>query len=262
MGRYECAAIGVLTIAFMGCRTAAPVTPVKTTFHEVETFSGSSLGGDAHIYASRREGIGQVYASAEPSASAPELIVRSRPRPDAPVVAYIDYAFPGDGSSATAFRASEPGLREEITRVSHDDYGLVVDSIRRGWARVVYGYRLTGDVRFGWVRLVPGRIVFVSYDDQLAHYPYFVDPGRVELFEKPNGRRVEFPLTPKSGKEPSYKLSVRSIETDWIQVVLEVPDTDPCGGNPEAKVERTTTAWVRRHDSKGRYQIGYASAGC
>jgi hypothetical protein len=205
MGRCECAAIGVLTIAFMGCRTAAPVTPVKTTFHEVDTFSGSSLGEDAHIYASRREGIGQVYGSAETSGPRAELIVRSRPRQDAPVVAYLDYEFSGDGGSGTAFKASEPGLREEVTRVSHEDYGLVVDSIRRGWAKVVYGYRLPGEVRFGWVQLVPGRIVFVSYDDQLAqHDAYFEDPGGVELFEKPNGRRVEFPLTSKAGEEPSY----------------------------------------------------------
>lgn len=256
------AAIGVLTIALMGCRTAAPVAPVKTIFHDVQTFSGSSLGGDAEVYAARREGIGQVYGSAETSAHRAELVLRSRPRQDAPVVAYLDYELTGDGGSGVAFKASEPGLHEELTRVSHEDYGLIVDSVRRGWAKVIYGYRLTGEVRFGWVQLVPGQVVFVSYDDQLAHYPYFVAPGRVELFEKPNGRRVEFPLTLKAGGEPNYKLSVLAIETHWIQVALEVPDTDPCGGDPEAKVERSTTVWVRRFDGKGRYQIGYSPAGC
>ena len=254
MKRCECAAIGVLTIALMGCRTAAPATPVKAAFHDVETFSGSSLGGDADVYAARREGIGQVYGAA--------LVLRSRPREDAPVVAYLDHELTGDGGSRVAFKASEAGLHEELTRVSHDDYGLIVDSIRRGWAKVIYGYRLTGEVRFGWVQLVPGQVVFVSYDEQLEHYPHFVDPGRVDLFEKPNGRRVEFPLTSKAGGEPNYKLSVLSIETHWIQVALEVPDTDPCGGDPEAKVERSTTVWVRRFDGKGRYQIGYSPAGC
>jgi hypothetical protein len=164
MGRCACAAIGVLTIALMGCRTAAPVTPVKASFYKVDTFTGSSLGEDAHIYAARRKGIGEVYATLQTFGPGAELIVRSHPRQDAPVVAYLDYEFSADGGWEIAFKAREPGLREEITRVSHEDYGLVVVSIRGGWAQAVYGYHLTGEVRFGWVQLVPDRIVFVSYD--------------------------------------------------------------------------------------------------
>ena len=66
----------------------------------------------------------------------------------------------------------------------------------------------------------------------------------------------------KAGEEPSYKLTVLSITRDWMEIALEVPNTEACGGDPEAKVERSTTAWVRRYDSKGRYQIGYAAGGC
>ena len=247
----------------VGCRTAVPVTPVKATFHEVDAFTGSSLGEDARIYAARLEGIGEVYATIQTFGPGVELIVRSHPRQDAPVVAYLDYEFSADGGWEIAFKANEPGLREEITRVNHEDYGLVVASIRGGWAKAVYGYDLTGEVRFGWVHLVPGSIVFVSYDDLLAqHLAYFEDPGRVELFDKPNGRRVEFPLTSRVDANMSYSLSVLAIERDWIQVALEVPSTEPCGGDPEAKVERSTYAWVRRYDSKGRYQIGYSAGGC
>ena len=61
--------------------------------------------------------------------------------------------------------------------------------------------------------------MFVSYDDQLRQYDVdFEDPGRVELFEKPNGRRVEFPLMAKADEAPSYKLAVLSIKGDWIEV--------------------------------------------
>ena len=254
MGRCAWAGIGVLTIALAGCRTAA--------FHNVETFTGSSLGEDAHIYAARQEGIGEVYATMDTFGRGAELVVRSHPRQNAPVIAYLDYELSADGGWTIAFKASEPGLREEITRVSHEDYGLVVASVQGDWARAVYGYHLTGEVRVGWVQLVPGHVVFVSYEDQLRQNEvYFTDPQRVELFEQPDGRRIEFPLS-KADDELTYKLTLLSIRGDWIEVGLEVPSTEPCGGDPEAKVERSTTAWVRRYDSKGRYQIGHAAGGC
>jgi hypothetical protein len=60
MGRCACAAIGVLTVALTGCRTAAPATPVQATFYKVDTFTGSSRGEDAHIYAAKRKGIGEA----------------------------------------------------------------------------------------------------------------------------------------------------------------------------------------------------------
>ena len=254
MGRCSWAGIGVLTMALAGCRT--------TAFYKVDTFTGSSLGEDAHIYAVRQEGIGEVYAELQTFGRGAELVVRSRPRQDAPVVAYLDYELSGDGGWTIAFKASEQGLREEITRVSHEDYGLVVTALQGDWARVVYGYHLTGQVRLGWVQLVPGRVVFVSYEDQLRQNEiYFIDPQRVELFEQPDGRRIDFPLS-KGDDELTYKLTLLSIRRDWIEVALEVPSTEPCGGDPEAKVERSTTAWVRRYDSKGRYQVGYAAGGC
>jgi hypothetical protein len=263
MGRWRCAMIGLVMTALAGCRTAAPLTPTKATFYKIESFSGSSLSADAHIYAARRQGIGEVYATVPSFGPGAELILRRDPRQDAPVVAYLDYQPSTDGGWEIAFEANEPGLREEITRVSHDDYGLVVESVRLGWVRAVYGYTSTGGVRFGWIRLVPGRVEFSTYDEHIrTHDTYLDDPGRVELFDAPDGRRIRFPLVSESGEELSYKLEVLDIEGDWIEVSLEVPSTNPCGGDPEAKVQRSTTAWVRRHNSQARYQIGYGTAGC
>jgi hypothetical protein len=52
-----------------------------------------------------------------------------------------------------------------------------------------------GQVRKGWVQLMPGRAEYKSYDQHiLEHTTYFEDPDRVELFDRPNGRRIQFPL--------------------------------------------------------------------
>jgi hypothetical protein len=94
------------------------------------------------------------------------------------------------------------------------------------------------------------------------HITWFEKPNSVELFERPNGRRIRFPLLPSGADTADYELEVLSIRGSWIQVQVTVPDTNGCGGNPEAKVERRTRAWVHRSDRGGRYQIAYAAAGC
>ena len=228
-------------------------------FHEIGSFGGSSLSDDAHIYAARIEGVGIVHGP--PVAP---LVVRREPREDSPIVAYVGSTATSDGGWRSIFAAEEPGLIGELTRASHDDYGLVADRIQGSWVRVVYGYTRRGDVRRGWIRLSNTEgVEYISYDEQIRQrITWFAEPGRVELFDRPRGRRVPFSLTPSDGTEPSYTLEVLDIERDWIQVRLTVPDLDPCGGDPAGKVERTTTAWVRRHDARGRHQIHYAAAGC
>lgn len=228
-------------------------------FYEIESFGGSSLSDDAHIYAARIEGVGIVHG---PPVST--LRVRREPGDDSPMIAYLGGSATSDGGWRSVFAAEEPGLIGELTRASHDDYGLVADRIRGNWARVVYGYSRRGEARRGWIRLSETEgIAYVSYDDQIRQrITWFVDPGNVELFDRPRGRRLSFSLTPSGGTEPSYTLEVLALERDWIRVRLTVPD-DPCGGgDPTWKVERTTTAWVRRYDARGRYQIAYAAAGC
>lgn len=168
-----------------------------------------------------------------------------------------------DGGLHSVYAANEPGLIGELERVSHEEYGLVADLVQRGWARAVYGYTRSGQVRKGWVYLLPGRAEYKSYDEQiLEHLTWFEEPESVELFDRPNGRRIRSPLKRAAAGANDYELEVLSIRGSWIQVQLTVPDTSGCGGDPEAKVERRTRAWVRRHDRRGRYQIAYAAAGC
>ena len=234
---------------------------VRAGFYAVGSFSGSSMGDDAAIWEARVQGIGAVYVSGGNPAF--ELVLRQRASDAAPVVAYLGTVERADGLHSV-YAASEPNLIGELELVSHEEYGLVADLVQSGWARTVYGYTRTGQVRRGWVRLVPGHVEYKSYDAQIVeHITWFEKPGMVELFDRPNGRRIRFSLTPSAANAAEdYELEVLSIRGSWIQVQLTVPDTSACGGNPEAKVERRTRAWVHRHDRRGRYQIAYAAAGC
>lgn len=241
---------------------ALPTQTVRPGFYAVGSFSGSSMGDDAAIWEARIQGIGAVYvAGANPAV---ELVVRQKRSHEAPVVGYLGTVAQANGGLVTVYAANEPNLIGEIERVSHEEFGLVVDLVQGGWVRAVYGYTRTGQVRRGWVQLNVGRIEYKSYDEQISeHITWFEEPEKVELFDRPNGRRVRFPLG-VTAADPAgdYELEVLSIRGSWIEVRLTVPNTNPCSGNFEAKVQRRTRAWVRRHDRRGRYQIAYGAAGC
>lgn len=240
-----------------------PTSAAQEPFHKVGHFSGSSMGSDAHIYETRREGIGVVYGTVSSFGPDRELVVRREPRDTSPIVAYLDYRFMSDGGWEIVFEASEPGLVEEFSHATNEDAGLVVDARKADWVRAVYGYTAKGDVRLGWVKLLPGRVTFVSYDELIrTQVPLLARPDEVQLFAAPNGRRLPFRLVPDGGDHASYKLEVLKIEANWIQVALDVPNTHPCSDYADAKLQRSTTAWVRRHDSRGRYQVWYVTDSC
>jgi hypothetical protein len=252
----------LLTIALPAIAAGAGIAAqgVRPGFYIVGSFSGSSMGDDAAIWKARIQGIGAVYVPGFNPAT--ELVVRREASPGAPILAYVGVTEQPDGLHSV-HAANEPNLLGELERVSHEEYGLVVDRVQRGWARAVYGYTRTGQVRRGWVQLMPGRAEYKSYDEQiLEHITWFEDPESVELFDRPNGRRIRFPLkrAPDGGRD--HELKVLSIKGSWIEVQLTVPNTGDCNGDPQAKVERRTRAWVRRHDQRGRYQIAYAAGGC
>ena len=233
---------------------------VRPGFYSVGSFSGSSMGDDAAIWDARIQGTGVVYVPGfNPTI---ELVVRQEPSPAAPVIAYVGVVQQADGLHSI-HAANEPALIGSLERVSHEEYGLVADRVQRGWARAVYGYTRTGQVRRGWVQLMLGHAEYKSYDEQiLQHATFFKNPDKVEVFDRPNGRRIQFPLKRAVDGASDYELRVLSIKGSWIEVQLTVPDTSGCAGDPEAKVERRTRAWVRRHDRRGRDQIAYGAAGC
>jgi hypothetical protein len=253
----------LLTIALAATAAAdgAPTQSLRPGFHIVGPFSGSSMAEDAAIRDAKIQGTGSVYLAGLHPAF--ELVVRQTPNPTAPAVAYLGLVDHADGGLNTVYAANEPDLMGELERVSHDHYGLVADLVKGDWVRAVYGYTRTGEVRRGWVHLALGRVEYKSYDTQiLEHLTWFEHPASVELFDRPGGRRMRFPLRRAADTESNYDLEVLSIRGSWIEVRVTVPDTSACSGNPEAKVERRTRAWVRRHDHRGRYQIAYAPAGC
>lgn len=264
MGEYSFMNLRLLltiVLAFPAA-TGVPAQTVRPGFYVVGSFSGSSMGDDAAIWEARIQGIGAVYvAGANP---ARELVVRQKRSLQAPVVAYLGTVAHAGGGLFSVYAANEPNLIGEIEPVSHEEHGLVVDLVQGDWVRAVYGYTRTGQVRRGWVQLSAGHIGYRSYDEQISeHMTWFEEPAKVELFDRPNGRRVRFPLG-ATAADPAgdYELEVLSIRGSWIEVALTVPNTNPCHGNFEAKVQRRTRAWVRRHDRRGRYQIAYGAAGC
>ena len=127
---------------------------VRPGFYIVGSFSGSSMGDDAAIWKARIQGTGAVYVPGFNPAL--ELVVRQEPSPAAPVIAYVGAVQQADGLHSV-HAANEPNLIGELEPVSHEEYGLVADLVQRGWARAVYGYTRTGQVRRGWVYLMPGR---------------------------------------------------------------------------------------------------------
>jgi hypothetical protein len=251
-----------MALALAAAPAGATAQDVRSGFYIVGPFSGSSLGEDAAIWEARIQGTGAVYVPGHNPAL--ELSVRQKPSAAAPVVAYLRTVERADGGLHSIYAADEPNLIGEMERVSHEEYGLVADLVQGGWVRTVYGYTRSGRVRRGWVRLVPGQAEYKSYDEPiLEHITWFEEPGTVELFDRPNGRRIRFSLGATAANAAGdYALDVLSIRGAWIEVQLTVPNTNACGGNHKAKVERRTRAWVRRHDRRGRYQIGYAAAGC
>ena len=253
----------LLTIALPVIAAAAGTAAqdVRPGFYIVGSFSGSSMGDHAAIWKARIQGTGTVYVPGFNPAR--ELVVRQEPSPAARVVGYVGAVQQATGGLHSIHAANEPNLIGELQPVSHEEFGLVADRVQRGWARVVYGYTRTGQVRRGWVYLMPGDAEYKSYDEQiLEHISWFEEPDRVELFDRPNGRRIRFPLERAADGASGYELKVLSIRGSWIEVQLTVPDTSGCVGDPQAKVERQTRAWVRRHDRRGRYQIAYGAAGC
>jgi hypothetical protein len=255
------AAISLALLLAAGRPTAFSATPGQTTFYKVGHFSGSNMGPDFHIYQTMREGIGVVYGTF--SETDRELIVHQNRSEASTIVAYVDYKPMSDGGWEIIFEANEPGLISELKEVTSEYSGLVVDLTNSGWARVAYGYTPKGEVRFGWVKLVPDRVSYISYNELIqTQAAYFVDPEKVVFFDAPKGRRVSFSLVPAGGNYASYELTVLKIEGDWIEVGIEVPSTHPCSDYANAKVQRSRRAWVQKYNSDGRYQIWYVHDSC
>jgi hypothetical protein len=166
------------------------------------------------------------------------------------------YSRPEGGWTDTLW-TRERGLSYELMRATHDDYGLPVVAKNGEWLRVAYAFAADGSPRMGWIRLAAGRTVYHDRDQQMNEFSTdLADPRATEFFASPGGQRVQVDL------RPSHMLEVLRINGDWIQVALLRPDTTPCTGDPQLKVQRGDTVWVRRFNAQGKRQLLSAVAGC
>jgi hypothetical protein len=162
-----------------------------------------------------------------------------------------------DGGWTDTLWARDTGTYHELMRATHDDYGLPVVARKNEWLRVIYGFAADGSPRQGWVRLAGGQTVYHDRDAQMFEFSTsLANAEATEFFASPGGQRVQVDL------RPSHMLEVLRINGDWIQVSLLRPDTTPCTGDPQLKVQRGDTVWVRRFDAQGRRQLHSAVAGC
>lgn len=227
--------------------------------HAVQPFADLDSAAGAAIATAMADDRGIVFPvmAAPPTGTPPGMVLREDGDEEAPIVAYLDFQARPEGGWSDAMRAVKPDLYGQLTRVSHDDYGMPADSVRAGWARVIYGYTRAGEEQRAWVRLKRDSVQLATYDSLMTAYPsWFTDPSAVTFYEQPNGPAKTFPL------EPSYGLSVQAVLGPWIRVHVTVPDTTECSGDPAAIVERRATLWVPRVNKNKQRQIWSAVAGC
>lgn len=194
-----------------------------------------------------------VYGDSAPR----ELTVLNDTAHEVQTVARLRFYPRKDGGWTDTLWTTQSGTRHELMRATHEDYGLPVVARRSGWLRVIYGFGADGSPREGWVRLAEGQTVYHDRDAQMFEFSTdLADAEATEFFAAPGGQRVQVDL------RPSHMLEVLRINGDWIQVALLRPDTTPCTGNPQLKVQRGDTVWVRRFDARGKRQLHSAVAGC
>jgi hypothetical protein len=140
--------------------------PFKPGFHEIGVIQISSMSADTIIRKSIVRGIGWVFppSSQWPTDTTTDLVVKADTVVTAPVIAYVDFYPMSDGGWGQTYAVTENGLHGELSRLTHEDYGLVAaDSARGNWVRTVYGYTSDGTARYGWIRLAPGKVEFTTH---------------------------------------------------------------------------------------------------
>lgn len=162
-----------------------------------------------------------------------------------------------DGGWTDTIWTREAGLYGGLVRATHEDYGLPVMSVHGQWLRVNYAYAADGSPRAGWVRLVPGKLVYHDVDRQMFEFnTSLVDPANTEFYAAPGGQPVAVDL------QPSHTLKVLRIDGEWIEVTIMRPDTSACTGDESLFVLSRETLWLRRYDARGKRQLQSAVAGC
>jgi hypothetical protein len=237
--------------------TETQATPVaQTRFHAANPLheAGDTVRGKAVLAQERAIGIvAPTYGDRAPS----ELTVVNDTASEVQTIARVRFYPQPDGGWTDTIWTREAGAYGGLMRATHDDYGLPVVARNGEWLRVHYAFARDGSPLSGWVRLAEGHTVYHDRDEQMYEFSTdLADPQSTDFFAQPGGQRVQVDL------RPSHMLEVLRINGDWIQVALLRPDTSPCTGDPQLKVQRGDTVWVRRYNAQGKRQLLSAVAGC
>ena len=234
--------------------TAAPVAQAR--FHSARPLHELPDSARERAEVAREHAIGivtPVYGDSAPR----ELTVLNDTSHEVQTIARLRFYPQPDGGWTDTLWSREAGLFQELMRATHDDYGLPVVARTGNWLRVQYGFGADGAGRAGWIREAAGQTVYHDRDRQMFEYSTdLADVERTSFFARPGGQRVQVDL------RPSHMLEVLRIDGDWIQVALLRPDTTPCTGDPQLKVQRSDTVWVNRFNAQGKRQLHSAVAGC
>ena len=57
-------------------------------------------------------------------------------------------------------------MRSHARRL-HERGEAAAGALVSSWAQVIYGYTSSGDIRLGWVRMVPGKVMFADEQETL-----------------------------------------------------------------------------------------------
>lgn len=147
--------------------SAAPDTApaLLPGFHEIVQMASLGTERDTIIRNRMLDGDGWVYvetSTVSDDPASPEMVVHADSTPGSPMVAYLDYWRQHGVVQGLVYAVRDTTLRGEMIPLTVDYQGLVSLHHKGDWSQVVYGYHDDGKPALGWVRLVPGKVVFTN----------------------------------------------------------------------------------------------------
>lgn len=178
--------------------------------------------------------------------------------PDAPTpVAWFVQNIEATDTEPLIIRASS-AVRPNVMEFAYEEAGLPSDSLSADgrWARVIYGFAVSGSPLSAWVSLENGRAARHEWTAILADQPLFFLPAELPaFFDRPNGTRLDIALSGKPRAD--YVMYPEQQQGDWMRVRVVSP-SDSCSENSGAP----RTAWIRFLQSNGRPRVWYHTRGC
>jgi hypothetical protein len=229
-----------------------PPDSVASLAEDADSSAGESADS---AWADSDRGIGLVVFS--DTVGVDTLTVRESPDASSPVVARVAR----DREARMTFDGPA-GVAPSSVEYAYEVSGIPVLEVGRDttWLRVQYGEdTTTRAVRAGWVRLVPGRVLYRPWVDLIFERGGSVLFGRVPRAPyraSPDGPPVPPALVEAGGGAALVPEAVRG---DWMLVRARTPN-DEC--DTAAARVRETLVWIRFLDGRRRPLVFYPPRGC